>query len=212
MWVVLMKATYLIIPFAVILLGILVVMWMGTQCLQGSKHSFFWFLAVCLVAFLVPVLLWTTQEESFVHPGLRFLVSLGMLLFAFWPRGDSTREDDDDFDEDDEDDFDDDEDEDVVYAHAADPVVHTAVLEDDLTKIEGIGPAIQKLCYAAGVMTYGQLADASLDHLQTMLEKAGDRFKMHDPFTWSDQAAMARDGQREQLDRFQELLDGGRAR
>ena len=39
---------------------------------------------------------------------------------------------------------------------------------------------------------------------------AGDAFKMHNPTTWPDQAAFARDGKWAELKKWQDELDGGK--
>lgn len=72
------------------------------------------------------------------------------------------------------------------------PVVHTA--KDDLKKIEGIGPAIEKLLNAEGITTFAQVASAQPAALKAILEKAGSQFALHDCETWPQQAALARDG------------------
>lgn len=80
---------------------------------------------------------------------------------------------------------------------------------DDLKKIEGVGPAIEKLLKAAGFTTFASVADAKTDALQAVLTKAGKRFQTHDPGTWAEQATLARDGKWDALDKLQDELDGG---
>jgi predicted flap endonuclease-1-like 5' DNA nuclease len=72
------------------------------------------------------------------------------------------------------------------------PVAPTT--KDDLKKIEGIGPAIEKLLNAEGITTFAQIADAAPGRLKAILDKAGSQFAMHDCETWPQQAALARDG------------------
>ncbi|MFM2414843.1 MAG: hypothetical protein RI911_536 [Candidatus Parcubacteria bacterium] len=78
------------------------------------------------------------------------------------------------------------------------PVVkqHTTPTQqkDDLKKIEGVGPAIEKLLNAEGITSFAQIASANPAHLKSILEKAGPQFAMHDCATWPEQAALARDG------------------
>ncbi len=82
---------------------------------------------------------------------------------------------------------------------------------DNLTKIEGIGPKINELMNGGGIYTFAQLAAASVDRLKEILDGGGSRFQMHDPTTWPQQAAFARDGKWDELQAWQDALDGGRA-
>lgn len=124
-----------------------------------------------------------------------------MLLFAFWPR----HEHDDDEFEDEEDVYDDYESKDVMSV--APWIIWWTPSPDDLKKIEWIGPAIEQLLYVSWVTTYAELATTSYERLKEILSQGWDRFAMHDPFTRPDQASLARDGQRVQLETFQDLLD-----
>ncbi len=82
--------------------------------------------------------------------------------------------------------------------------------KDDLTKIEGIGPAIQKLINAEGVFTFKALSKKDKKWLNGVLDKGGSRFQMHDPSTWSKQAGMAAKGDWAKLQKWQDEMDGGR--
>ncbi|GAB4249772.1 MAG: hypothetical protein Kow0027_12780 [Saprospiraceae bacterium] len=86
----------------------------------------------------------------------------------------------------------------------------TSGAKDDLKKIEGIGPKIEKLMNAAGIQTFRQLADAPLEKIEQVLEEAGPRFKLADPGTWKEQAALAADGKWSELKSLQDSLSGGR--
>lgn len=81
------------------------------------------------------------------------------------------------------------------------------VTPEDLTKIEGIGPEIATTLVNGGIATYAQLADASVEDVQAMIE--GVRGS-HDAGTWAQQAALARDGQWDELETLQAELDGGK--
>ena len=81
---------------------------------------------------------------------------------------------------------------------------------DDLKKIEGIGPKIAEILAASGIITFGDLAAAKADTLRATLEAAGNRYKAHDPTTWPAQAQMAADGKWDELQVWQDELDGGR--
>ena len=91
---------------------------------------------------------------------------------------------------------------------AAAPVA--PVEPEDLTKIEGIGPAIQGHLNAAGITTYAQLAATPANDIKGLLEAAGGAFATHDPTTWPQQSAMAAAGKWEELQVWQDELDGGK--
>ena len=85
-----------------------------------------------------------------------------------------------------------------------------AVAGDDLTKIEGVGPKIAEILGAAGITTFAALASADVEKMKEILAEAGSRYKMHDPTTWTKQAALAADGNWDELKKLQDELDGGR--
>jgi len=80
---------------------------------------------------------------------------------------------------------------------------------DDLTRIEGIGPVYSKALTAAGIPTFAQLADASDDQIVAAIEAADKRVPTSH-VTWAEQAALARDGKWDELEKLQNELDGGR--
>ena len=82
--------------------------------------------------------------------------------------------------------------------------------KDDLTKIEGIGPKIAGLLNAAGITTFKKLSTSKTTAIKKILEKAGPRYKMHDPGSWPKQSKLAADGKWDQLKKLQDKLDGGR--
>lgn len=82
--------------------------------------------------------------------------------------------------------------------------------QDDLKIVEGIGPKIEELFRADGIETWKQLSQADPSRLQKILEDAGPRFRMHNPATWPQQAALADDGKWQELEQLQDDLDGGR--
>jgi predicted flap endonuclease-1-like 5' DNA nuclease len=98
-------------------------------------------------------------------------------------------------------------------AAAVAPAAATAVAAkevDALTRIEGIGPKIQKLLHADGVTTFVLLAATPVDKLQGILQRAGSRFRLADPTSWPDQAKLAAEGRWEELEELQDLLIAGR--
>lgn len=85
-----------------------------------------------------------------------------------------------------------------------------AVVADDLTKIEGIGPKINELLGKAGIVTFADLASAKISVLKEILEAAGKRYQMHDPATWNEQAKLAAKGDWAKLEKLQAELKGGK--
>ncbi len=81
---------------------------------------------------------------------------------------------------------------------------------DDLKVIEGIGPKIEELLNNEGIYKYEQLATTNVDVIRAILDKAGSRFKMHDPQSWASQAEIAQKGEWVKLKEFQDYLVGGR--
>ncbi len=82
---------------------------------------------------------------------------------------------------------------------------------DDLKIVEGIGPKIEEIFHAAGIKTWNDLANANVEQLKSLLAEAGSRYAMHDPSSWSEQAALAHAGKFAELKDLQEKLDGGKA-
>jgi len=84
------------------------------------------------------------------------------------------------------------------------------VSTDKLRLIEGIGPKIEGLLHEAGILTFVDLATAKQAMLKDILDKAGSRYRMHDPRTWGEQAALAADGKMKELKAWQKELKGGK--
>lgn len=82
---------------------------------------------------------------------------------------------------------------------------------DDLKKIEGVGPAIEKLLNAEGITTFAVMSATAPERIKEILVAAGSRFGFHDPTTWPHQAGLAADGKWDELKKLQDELDGGKA-
>lgn len=82
--------------------------------------------------------------------------------------------------------------------------------EDDLKVIEGIGPKIETVLKEAGIMTWAKLASTGPGDLKDILEAAGGRFKMHNPYTWPLQARLAAGERWTELKEYQDELKGGK--
>ncbi len=81
---------------------------------------------------------------------------------------------------------------------------------DDFTKIEGIGPKINQIMIDGGVTTYAAMAYAKPEQLKDILAAAGNRYKMHNPTTWPQQAKLAEEGKWDELKTLQDELNGGK--
>ena len=85
-----------------------------------------------------------------------------------------------------------------------------SVLPDDLTRIEGIGPKMAQVLGQEGITTYAQLAATSPERLREILNGAGSRYRMIDPTTWPQQAALAAAGDWSGFNTLVSQLKGGR--
>ncbi len=94
-------------------------------------------------------------------------------------------------------------------ADAAKAVFGKKIKENDLTIVEGIGPKIQELFHNHDVRTWRALSECSVDKCQDVLNSGGERYKIHNPKTWPEQARMAYEGKWRALFDWQEELDGG---
>ena len=81
---------------------------------------------------------------------------------------------------------------------------------DDLTKIEGIGPKIAGLLKADGIDTFEKLSKSKVTAIQAILDKAGNRYAVHNPSTWAEQSKLAAKGDWAGLKKWQAALNGGK--
>ena len=79
---------------------------------------------------------------------------------------------------------------------------------DDLKKIEGIGPKIASTLADAGIVTFADLAKADSAKVSEII---ADVRGNHVTDTWPAQAQMAADGKWDELKKWQDELDGGKA-
>ncbi|MFD2563274.1 50S ribosomal protein L21 [Aquimarina rubra] len=79
---------------------------------------------------------------------------------------------------------------------------------DDLKKIEGIGPKIASTLVEAGIATFADLAKTDAAKISEII--AGVRGN-HVTDTWPEQAKLAADGKWDELKKWQDELDGGKA-
>jgi len=83
-----------------------------------------------------------------------------------------------------------------------------AAKADDLKKVEGIGPKIASTLVEAGIDTFAKLAKTDAAKISEII--AGVRGN-HVTDTWPAQAQMAADGKWDELKKWQDELDGGKA-
>jgi predicted flap endonuclease-1-like 5' DNA nuclease len=82
-------------------------------------------------------------------------------------------------------------------------------VDDDLERIEGIGPRIAEILRAQGICSFAQLARSDADELRAALERGGLRFAPS-LGTWAAQAGYLARGDAEGFADYTGLLIGGR--
>lgn len=80
---------------------------------------------------------------------------------------------------------------------------------DDLKKIEGIGPKIAETLNNAGISTFAELAKTDAAKISEII---ADVRGNHVTDTWPKQAELAADGKWDELQKWQDELDGGVAK
>jgi predicted flap endonuclease-1-like 5' DNA nuclease len=84
------------------------------------------------------------------------------------------------------------------------------VKRDDLQLVDGIGPKIKQQLAKQGFKTWADVAAARPDELKKALAKAGERYHMHDPSTWPEQARMMQENRWQELMKYQRKLSKAR--
>ncbi|WP_044046650.1 helix-hairpin-helix domain-containing protein [Niabella soli] len=84
------------------------------------------------------------------------------------------------------------------------------IIKNDLTKIEGVGPAIAKLLEKENIHSFKDLSKATAKKLKEILDAAGSKFAMHNPKSWPKQAKLAAAEKWEELKALQDELIGGK--
>jgi small subunit ribosomal protein S1 len=91
------------------------------------------------------------------------------------------------------------------------PVTEASEGKDNIAKgIEGIGPKIEEILNTKGINTFAQLAETSVETIQTYLDEAGPAYKVHDPASWPMQAGLAAAGKLDELKEWQDTHKGGK--
>ncbi len=84
----------------------------------------------------------------------------------------------------------------------------TKAKADDLKKVEGIGPKIAQTLNDAGISTFAELAKAKPAKISEII---ADVRGNHVTDTWPAQAKLAAEGKWDELKKWQDELDGGKA-
>jgi small subunit ribosomal protein S2 len=79
--------------------------------------------------------------------------------------------------------------------------------QDDLIRIEGIGPKISTVVFAAGITTFAELSSTDVERLEAILDEAG--IHTANPSTWPEQARLAAQGQWDDLKELQDRIKNG---
>ena len=79
---------------------------------------------------------------------------------------------------------------------------------DDLKKVEGIGPKIAETLVDAGITTYAELAKLTPEKISEII---ADVRGNHVTDTWPAQAKLAAEGKWDELTKWQDELNGGKA-
>lgn len=95
-------------------------------------------------------------------------------------------------------------------AQKAREIMGKAIKENDLKVVEGIGPKIEELFKKNGIATWQSLAVSTVSQCREILDSEGERFRIHDPETWHEQARLAFEGKWEKLREWQQQLKGGK--
>lgn len=89
--------------------------------------------------------------------------------------------------------------------------IYAALKHDNLQVIEGVGPKMESVLKEKNVKTHSDVAGKSSDQLRELLDSYGDKYRIIDPKTWPQQAALAARGEWDDLIALQKTLDTGRS-
>jgi predicted flap endonuclease-1-like 5' DNA nuclease len=91
----------------------------------------------------------------------------------------------------------------------ATPVAAVKSTVDNLKLIEGIGPKMEEILNEAKISNFKELASATPEKLQEILQNAGNRYAVQNPSTWAMQAKLAEAGKWEELDNLKKRIVKG---
>jgi|GEM_PF-3743255 len=180
----------MIVSLIISLLGVFVCRQIGRFYREFGGAALVWI--VLILSFIIPVLflgynvdkLWNIVPLGWVF--LSFLLSAAIFVFSLsWTGRDNA---------------------DFGTKKTVKPQAFTT--GDDLKKVEGIGPQVQKVLYAHGINTFEKLSKADPKNVQKILDQFGNRFKALTPSTRPKQAEMAHGGKWGELKVWQDKLKG----
>lgn len=93
---------------------------------------------------------------------------------------------------------------------ASKKVAPKAKSADDLKKIEGVGPKASEALVNGGVDTFAKLATKTSEEIKEILVEESATLSHLDPTTWPKQAELAAAGKWDELQAWQDELDGGK--
>lgn len=82
--------------------------------------------------------------------------------------------------------------------------------DDDLKKIEGIGPKVELALKEKGIRSFKVLSEMDPADISYILQEAKGNFGGQNPASWPEQAALAASGKWGELKDLQDKLDGGK--
>ena len=86
----------------------------------------------------------------------------------------------------------------------------TTPSNDDLKRIWGIGPVIEKLLQRNGINSFAKLSETPTENIEMVLREAGDRFNLANFEAWREQSSLAAAGKWQELKLLQEQLSAER--
>ncbi len=87
------------------------------------------------------------------------------------------------------------------------------ITANDLKIIKGIGPVIEAILKNNNINTWKNLSEDDPEHIRSLLiNEGGERFRVHDPETWPQQAKLAFNGSWEDLKDLQHDIVHGHIR
>jgi len=95
-----------------------------------------------------------------------------------------------------------------IVAKGAKKAAPAKAKADDLKKVEGIGPKIASTLVAAGITTFADLAKTKPAKISEIISEVRGN---HVTDTWPAQAKLAAEGKWDELKKWQDELDGGKA-
>jgi predicted flap endonuclease-1-like 5' DNA nuclease len=79
-------------------------------------------------------------------------------------------------------------------------VTAARIAKDDLKVVLGIGPKISGILNKRGITTWKELSETSPATISDyLLQDGGEKYRMHDPSTWPQQAKLAHEGKWDEL-------------